>query len=748
MMPLGDAGPTASQDAIAAPRLPWHVTRLGAGPSTRSSRAPAQRPRRRGRRPRPRAVHAPLRAQPRHPADAVPQHGADVARRPPPRTSPATPRCSRRRWGRSWRILAALAPAHGGLRRSFPAPSADETVVAHGEVSRRGVVRGAAVVGQVVVVEESFAGMLEARGFGGAAHARAGAGRSRRCRGSSGVSLRCGRPRRVWISTDRAARGSAMLPTWQALCDGARVRRAAAEGDLGGAAPGRRGRGQRRRLPRRSTRRASSPAVVGPHRARARQYNRLETPDPALPAALLRARARAERGGLGRSSGPKYARADADAPRAEFERVGAGAGRRPGTCPGPRSGPRPRPTRTCSSSRWPADYPAPGGRWTATWAPARVVACGAPEGDVRAAGRRDGALIDVSLGSLGAADVDLMERLIALLADSAAPLRRLSGPAADELLSLAPNMVGAEVLPQTAVLPHVDLVITHAGIQHRHRVLPLRAAHALPADLLGPARQRDARGGGRRSAGGSTPTGSRTPSYPPRSTRCSPRRHGRGAPGRGIPLGCRPPRARSARPTSSSASPEGEPGRRRGRRRGGPRARAGDRGRRRPAQPGEPHRPPAPGPRRRPRAEPHAAGPRGRGVARAGRPDRRPPRRGRGTRRAPEPRSCRPARTIRDGHVHELLDLRPRARRAPAGSRVARAAAALRRRATPRSRLPGRAPPLLGRSRETARAAGDARASPPRRRHAARRPRRQAIAQPRGDVAAARVGPRSTATRT
>ena len=36
------------------------------------------------------------------------------------------------------------------------------------------------------------------------------------------------------------------------------------------------------------------------------------------------------------------------------------------------------------------------------------------------------------------------------------------GPQHDEL-RLAPNMTGAEFLPQTSVLPHVDVVITHGG---------------------------------------------------------------------------------------------------------------------------------------------------------------------------------------------------------------------------------------------------------------------------------------------
>jgi len=74
----------------------------------------------------------------------------------------------------------------------------------------------------------------------------------------------------------------------------------------------------------------------------------------------------------------------------------------------------------------------------------------------------DGALIYFSLGSLGSADVELMRRLIACLADT--PHRYLvsKGPRHDEI-ELADNMWGAEFLPQTALLPLADLVITHGG---------------------------------------------------------------------------------------------------------------------------------------------------------------------------------------------------------------------------------------------------------------------------------------------
>jgi MGT family glycosyltransferase len=74
----------------------------------------------------------------------------------------------------------------------------------------------------------------------------------------------------------------------------------------------------------------------------------------------------------------------------------------------------------------------------------------------------DGALVYVSLGSLGSADVDLMNRLVAVLAETPHRYVVSKGPQ-HELIELAPNMTGAEFLPQPAILPHVDLVITHGG---------------------------------------------------------------------------------------------------------------------------------------------------------------------------------------------------------------------------------------------------------------------------------------------
>jgi MGT family glycosyltransferase len=74
----------------------------------------------------------------------------------------------------------------------------------------------------------------------------------------------------------------------------------------------------------------------------------------------------------------------------------------------------------------------------------------------------DGPLVYLSLGSLGSADVELMRGLIATLADTPYRVIVSKGPQADEL-ELAANMTGAEFLPQTSILPEVDLVITHGG---------------------------------------------------------------------------------------------------------------------------------------------------------------------------------------------------------------------------------------------------------------------------------------------
>ena len=77
-------------------------------------------------------------------------------------------------------------------------------------------------------------------------------------------------------------------------------------------------------------------------------------------------------------------------------------------------------------------------------------------------GRRAAALVYLSLGSLGGADVGLMQRLIDVLGTSRHRVIVSMGPRADEL-RLADNMTGAATVPQTKVIPQVDLVITHGG---------------------------------------------------------------------------------------------------------------------------------------------------------------------------------------------------------------------------------------------------------------------------------------------
>ncbi|WP_067801246.1 glycosyltransferase [Actinomadura formosensis] len=74
----------------------------------------------------------------------------------------------------------------------------------------------------------------------------------------------------------------------------------------------------------------------------------------------------------------------------------------------------------------------------------------------------EGALIYFSLGSLGSADIELMRRVISVL--GATPHRYIvsKGPLHEEI-DLPGNMWGAEFVPQTQVIPLVDLVITHGG---------------------------------------------------------------------------------------------------------------------------------------------------------------------------------------------------------------------------------------------------------------------------------------------
>jgi MGT family glycosyltransferase len=74
----------------------------------------------------------------------------------------------------------------------------------------------------------------------------------------------------------------------------------------------------------------------------------------------------------------------------------------------------------------------------------------------------DGKLIYVSLGSLGAAEPELMGRLVNLLGSTQHRVIMSLGPQAGQL-KLPDNIFGEEFLPQPSILPLVDAVITHGG---------------------------------------------------------------------------------------------------------------------------------------------------------------------------------------------------------------------------------------------------------------------------------------------
>ena len=71
-------------------------------------------------------------------------------------------------------------------------------------------------------------------------------------------------------------------------------------------------------------------------------------------------------------------------------------------------------------------------------------------------------LVYLSLGSLGSADVDLMRRLVEVLGRTRHRYIVSKGPQHAEY-ELAANMWGSEFLPQTSIMPMVDLVISHGG---------------------------------------------------------------------------------------------------------------------------------------------------------------------------------------------------------------------------------------------------------------------------------------------
>ncbi|CAG2106099.1 unnamed protein product [Medioppia subpectinata] len=75
---------------------------------------------------------------------------------------------------------------------------------------------------------------------------------------------------------------------------------------------------------------------------------------------------------------------------------------------------------------------------------------------------RPGKLVYFSLGTMGAADVDNIKRLVNILSKSKHRFIVSKGPLHTEY-SLADNMWGEGSVPQIQVLPLVDLVITHGG---------------------------------------------------------------------------------------------------------------------------------------------------------------------------------------------------------------------------------------------------------------------------------------------
>jgi MGT family glycosyltransferase len=81
---------------------------------------------------------------------------------------------------------------------------------------------------------------------------------------------------------------------------------------------------------------------------------------------------------------------------------------------------------------------------------------------LRVAPSADSALVYLSLGSLGSADIELMRRLVDVLGPTRHRYIVSKGPLADQL-DLPANMWGAAQVPQTSVLPLVDVVISHGG---------------------------------------------------------------------------------------------------------------------------------------------------------------------------------------------------------------------------------------------------------------------------------------------
>jgi MGT family glycosyltransferase len=74
----------------------------------------------------------------------------------------------------------------------------------------------------------------------------------------------------------------------------------------------------------------------------------------------------------------------------------------------------------------------------------------------------DGKVVYLSLGSLGCMDLGLMQRLIDAMAKTEHRTIVSMGPLKDQM-NLGPNMYGDRFLPQPSILPQCDLLITHGG---------------------------------------------------------------------------------------------------------------------------------------------------------------------------------------------------------------------------------------------------------------------------------------------
>jgi len=75
---------------------------------------------------------------------------------------------------------------------------------------------------------------------------------------------------------------------------------------------------------------------------------------------------------------------------------------------------------------------------------------------------KPGKLVYLSMGTFGSADLELMKRIVRILGKSPNKFIVSKGPLHDKY-ELPDNMWGRETLPQTKILPLVDLVITNGG---------------------------------------------------------------------------------------------------------------------------------------------------------------------------------------------------------------------------------------------------------------------------------------------